>query len=155
MYVLFAPFGTNGWTLVVYSGPTKISLPMWVRFHLVNKLPRYNHIIQGRRLYQQFVADMWAVNENSKLTYFKFNQAQIRADVYSGVQQVVVEGMVALSGCTMLSASFSYGDRWYNNTYKDTMSIVRAKGKPYLFLTITMNVNCPEIKAKLKPGQTP
>ena len=119
MYVLFAPFGTNGWTLDMYSGPTKISLPMWVRFHLANKPTQYNHIIQGRRLYQQFVVDMWAINENSKLTYFKFNQAQIRADPYSEVQQSVAKGTVASSGSTVLPTSFSYGDRWYNNAYKD------------------------------------
>ena len=62
---------------------------------------------------------------------------------------------MALSGSTVLPASFSYGDRWYNNAYKDVMSIVRAKGKPYMSLTMTMDVNCLETKAKLKPGQMP
>ena len=146
MHVLFVSFGTNGWTLEVYSEPTKIYLPMWVWFHLANKPTRYNHIIQGRRLYQQLVVDMWAIDENSKLTYFKLNQAQIRADAYPGVQQSVAEGMATLSGSTVLPASFS-GNRWYNNTYKDAMSIVRAEGKPYLILTMTIDIG----KRRRKP----
>ena len=36
------------------------------------------------------------------------------------------------------------------------MAIVRAiKGKPDFFITMTLNVNCPEIKALLRPEQSP
>jgi len=40
-------------------------------------------------------------------------------------------------------------------SYKNAMSIVRALGKPTLFITMTMDVNCPEVKAQLNPGETP
>ena len=41
-------------------------------------------------------------------------------------------------------------------SYKNAMSIVRALGKPtLLFITMTMDVNCPEVKAQLNPGETP
>lgn len=35
------------------------------------------------------------------------------------------------------------------------MAIVRVRGKPQLFVTMTMDVNCPEILAQLEPGQSP
>ena len=34
------------------------------------------------------------------------------------------------------------------------MAIVRTKGKPTLFVTMTMDVNCPEVVAQLTPGQS-
>lgn len=62
---------------------------------------------------------------------------------------------MASSGSIVLPALFNYGDRWYNNVYKDAISFVRSEGKSDLFLTMIMDVNCPEVNAKLKPGQLP
>lgn len=39
--------------------------------------------------------------------------------------------------------------------YQDAMSVVRAFGKPDLFITMTCNPKWPEIQKELLPGQTP
>ena len=35
------------------------------------------------------------------------------------------------------------------------MSIVHTKGKPTLFITMTMDVNCDEVKRQLNDGESP
>ena len=35
------------------------------------------------------------------------------------------------------------------------MAIVRVKGKPGLFITMTLDVNCPEVRALLRDGESP
>ena len=46
-------------------------------------------------------------------------------------------------------------DRWYHSAYSDAMALVRIYGKPDFFITFTFNINCPEVKAELEPGQNP
>ena len=46
-------------------------------------------------------------------------------------------------------------DRWYSKNYRHAMAIVCKRGKPALFITKTMDVNCKEIAKLLKPGQLP
>ena len=37
---------------------------------------------------------------------------------------------------------------------EDALAIVNRKGRPHLFITVTMNANWPEITSNLLPGQT-
>ena len=115
----------------------------------------FNHIIHSRKLFQQFLVDMWAIKETSVLTWMKFNQKTIRADVYLGVQQSIAEGRVAGSDARVLAKSFTGGERWYNNVFKNSMAISRVKGKPSLFIIKTLNVKCPEVQALLREGENP
>ena len=55
----------------------------------------------------------------------------------------------------ILPAIYVCNDRWYNVKYKDTITIVRTKEKPTFFVTMTMDLKCPEVMAQLEPGQTP
>ena len=55
----------------------------------------------------------------------------------------------------VLPASHTCSDRWYHKKYKNAMAIVRVKGKPTFFITMTMDANCEEVKNLLKPGETP
>lgn len=157
MYILLSVYGTNGWTYQTKSthDNKKVELAPYFRYHTMTRPTHFNHIVQSRGLFQQFCVDYWAINEHRKLEWFRCNQKQIRADVYKGVQQSIAEGRVPTSGSTVLASSFTGGDRWYRNAYQDAMAIVRAKGKPDFFITMTLDVNCPEIKALLRPGQSP
>uniref|UniRef100_A0A182PFC9 ATP-dependent DNA helicase n=1 Tax=Anopheles epiroticus TaxID=199890 RepID=A0A182PFC9_9DIPT len=53
----------------------------------------------------------------------------------------------------ILSPSFVGSDRYMTAQYQDSMAIVRAFGKPDLFITITCNPKWPEIIENLLPGQ--
>ena len=101
------------------------------------------------------MVDMWAIKEMAELNWMKNNQTTIRADVYSGVKKSIAEGTVESSGATVLAKSFTGGERWYSNAYMDSMAISRVKGKPALFITKTLDVNCPEVQALLGDGENP
>ena len=115
----------------------------------------YNYILRARRLFQQFIVDMWAMAETKRLSYHKNNQKTLRASTYHAVQQAVAAGRVGDSGALVVASSFTGGQRWYTKSYKNAMALVRQFGKPTFFITETMDVNCPEVREHLMPGQTP
>ena len=55
----------------------------------------------------------------------------------------------------ILPSSHTGSDRYMYKKYEDGMAIVREKGKPQLFITMTMNPQCKAMMAQLKPGQIP
>ena len=54
-------------------------------------------IMTSQRLFQQFVVDAWAVVDQSKLSWFRLNQARIRTDLYNGLADVLQQGDMNLS----------------------------------------------------------
>ena len=55
----------------------------------------------------------------------------------------------------ILPSSVPGSNRWYQKGFRRAMALVRYFGKPTLFLTATMNIDCPEVKSCLAPHQTP
>lgn len=55
----------------------------------------------------------------------------------------------------ILPATYVGSPRYMNARYQDAMAIVRAHGKPDLFITMTMNPNHADVLAALLPGQAP
>ena len=119
------------------------------------RLDRVNYLHHANKLYQQLIVDEWAKEEMQRMTWMKRNQHSIRADLYKGVQDSLCAGDIANSGATILASSFTQGNRWYTKAFMNAMALVRVFGKPTFFITMTMDVNCPEVKERLKPGQTP
>ena len=158
VYSVLSPYGTNRWSIELKSKGSenkKNTLPIWIRWQVMTRSTHFNHIVHSRKLFQQFLVDMWAIKETSVLTWMKYNQKTIGADAYSGVQQSIAEGRVAGSGATVLAKSFTRGQRWYNNAFKDSMAISRVKGKHRLFITKMLNIECPEVLALLCEGESP
>src|SRR2546423_2770538 len=108
------------------------------------------------RLFQQWIVDMYTVMEQTRLNYLRFNQKQIRADLYNGLQDAMYSGdsTTNVGQRIILPSSFTGGPRQMHKLYQDGMAIVRVFGKPDLFITVTCNPNWPEIKEALLPGQT-
>ena len=106
------------------------------------------------RLFQQWIVDMYTVVEQIRLNYIKFNQKQIRAELYNGLQDALHLGdnTTNVGRRIILPSSFTGGPRQMHKLYQDGMAIVRVFGKPNLFITITCNPNWPEIKDNLLPG---
>ena len=44
------------------------------------------------RLFQQWIVDMYTVIEQTRLNYLRFNQKQIRAELYNGLQDAMISG---------------------------------------------------------------
>ena len=116
----------------------------------------YNFLHHARKLYQQYLVDEFERNETGNLTWFRLNQKTIHAEKYSQLRDHLSKQDVENSGTVMiLPADYPTSDRWYHRKYKNAMSIVRVKGKPTFFITMTMDVKCKEVTDPLKLDETP
>ncbi|KAL6645873.1 hypothetical protein ACP70R_017481 [Stipagrostis hirtigluma subsp. patula] len=118
----------------------------------------FNTMLYGKRLFQQYVVDMYIKVESSRLDYFRDHQKEIRADLYQGVVDSLQAGetrAAAIGKRTILPTSFIGGKRDRRRRYLDAMALVQKYGKPDIFLTMTCNPNWDEILSELEPGQTP
>ncbi|PWZ14870.1 Vacuolar protein sorting-associated protein 36 [Zea mays] len=118
----------------------------------------FNPILHGKRLFQQFAVDTYIKIESSRLDYIRRNQDRLRADLYQGLVDSMLDGDIRAEKVgkrTVLSTSFIGGPRDMRRRYMDAMALVRKFGKPDIFLTITCNPNWDEIRRELLPGQTP
>ncbi|AQK87997.1 hypothetical protein ZEAMMB73_Zm00001d038834 [Zea mays] len=118
----------------------------------------FNPILHGKRLFQQFAVDTYIKIESSHLDFIRKNQDRLRADLYQGLVDSMLDGDVRgkkVGKRTVLSPSFIGGPRGMRRPYMDVMALVRKFGKPDIFLTMTCNPNWDEIRRELLPGQTP
>ena len=158
-YVLLFPHGDKGWHLGVTAGGSKTQLsPMLYYAHRLMDRGVFSAILYGGRLLQQYIVDMYAKIESERLSYIRFNQSSLHAELYQGLSDAVSGGDA--SGATVgrlivLPASFTGSPRSMHQNYQDAMAIVRKYGKPDLFITLTCNPNWPEIRSALRDGQIP
>ncbi|XP_058123126.1 uncharacterized protein LOC131285214 [Anopheles ziemanni] len=123
---------------------------------------------------------MYCKVESQRLMYQRNNQRQLRAELYQGVwdiiagdqplpnvdtqrqQQTPEQAIVrknqesSSTGRRVILAPSYVGtssDRYMRAQYQDAMAIVRAFGKPDLFITITCKPKWSEITQLLLPGQ--
>ena len=102
--------------------------------------------------------DVYSCMEGQRLRWVRFNQKELRAHLYRGVQDAVARGdtnTASLGQRIILPSTFIGGPRHMHQLYQDAMAIVRKHGKPDLFITMTCNPGWPEIKQELLNGQTP
>ncbi|AQK59598.1 hypothetical protein ZEAMMB73_Zm00001d053542 [Zea mays] len=118
----------------------------------------FNPILHGKRLFQQFVVNTYIKIESSCLYFIRKNQDRLRADLYQGLVDSMLDGDIRAEKVgkqTVLSTSFIGGPRDMKHRYMDVMALVWKFGKPDIFLTMTCNPNWDEIRRELLPGQTP
>ena len=109
------------------------------------------------RLFQQYIVDIWALCDQSTLDWIRFNQKQLRADVYSGVADAIAHDdadAAALGRRIVLPSSFLGGPQFIRQCYQDSMAIVRKLGRLSLFIMFTANLQWPEIQRELREGET-
>ena len=117
---------------------------------------RKNFILMSKRLFQQYVVDMWAKIHQYELNFLRTNQAKLRSELYAGLVDALQHNEVSRAGKKIILPSSHVGSpRWMNARFQDAMAIVRAYGKPDLFITFTCNPNWQEILDELLPGQKP
>jgi len=120
----------------------------------------YSILHLAGRLFQQYIVDNYAKIEQSRLNYLKNNQSHIRAELYKGIQDVLDVNDSNVNAAEIgkriiLPSSFIGGPRHMHQLYQDAMSIIRAFGKPDLFITFTCNPKWNEITSALLKNQTP
>ena len=162
-YPLFFPNADPGWNLKLpytrpYKSRSNITALDYYRYRLqIRDDPHQEILLNGRKLSQQYICDMFAKIEERKLYWYQTDegQKQIRADKYKEFADSLAEGDLSDTGKpVILPSSFTGGPRWYRENFRDAMAPVREYGPPDYFITMTCNPDWDDIKRQLKPGQT-
>ena len=98
------------------------------RYRLHQRSTEYSTIFRAKRLFQQFLVDMWAVCDQAKLDWLRTHQARIRADLYGGVEDALISDDVdpaSLGRRFILPSSYTGGPRFMAKIYQNSMAIVR------------------------------
>ncbi|XP_057248880.1 uncharacterized protein LOC125494724 [Beta vulgaris subsp. vulgaris] len=91
-----------------------------------------------------------------RLDFFRYNQETIRVDLYQGILDTLESGKNSAANIghrVILPPLFLGGPRDMKKRYLNAMSLVQRYEKPDLFITMTCNVNWPEIKNELAVGE--
>lgn len=85
-YPLILPFGTNGYNIYMEAeNGRKITALQFYTFHFMDH-GCTNYLLLGRRLYQQYLVDMYCKIETERLQWFKREQKTLRADSYTSLR---------------------------------------------------------------------
>jgi len=116
-----------------------------------NEKIKYDTVLCGNTLTQQFVNDLYISVENERLQYLRLNQKKLKVEFYQGLIDAFATQEQRLAGkYVILPATHVGSPRWYYSEYQDAMARQRVLGKPELFITFTCNPNWPEIKEAMK-----
>lgn len=111
----------------------------------------YNHIINCRQLFQQFIVDMYAKIESERLLYIRQNQSKLRTDEYIHLRDAIAsDGNVQnLGRLLILPSTFTGSHRHMHEYAQEAMTYVRKHSRPDLFIMFTCNSSWKEIKDEL------
>ena len=166
-YVITHLHGDKGWTYDIPFAHKKgkrnnVSAAEYYTYRLHTRdPPGLDDIIQdtltyGGILKQQYLCDQYVKVEEERLNYQRFNQAKLKAETYSGLQDAVAANEHREAGrYVVLSSSFTGSPRHNHQLYQDAMAAVRKMGKPDLFITFTCNPNWREIVEELRFNEKP
>ncbi len=118
--------------------------------------PTNSTFTYGKRLYQEWVVDQYSKVEGQRLLWVRLNQTTLRADQYKGMVDAMQQdgaNNTNFGRMVVLPATFVGSLRHMKQLYQDSMALVRKFGKPDLFITMTRNLNWPEILHELRPGE--
>jgi hypothetical protein len=127
----------------------RVSLRAFIAFRIMERAVEDSVIHKSRRLFQQFVVDLYSMIEAQRLSFVRQNQSQIRSDFLSGIEEAVSRGDVVATSVgsrIVLPSSFTGGQRYMFNNCQDAMGLCKKFGYPDLFLTFTCNPKWPEIQ---------
>lgn len=133
----------------------KVTALEWHAYTLFERTNIFSSILRGGRLFQEYLVDMYVCIENARLKYITKNQAKLRAELYNGAAEALNNQDLTIGRSIILPATFIGGPRHMHQLYQDAMALVKAFGRPSLFITMTANSNWREVTRALLPGQAP
>ncbi|GBO22844.1 hypothetical protein AVEN_215856-1 [Araneus ventricosus] len=115
----------------------------------------FNHILNTRQLFQQFIIDVYAKIKTEGLLYIRLNQNKLRSEEYILLKDAVATDKYVdyIGKMVILPYTFTGSPRQMHEYAQDSMTYVRSYGRPDLFITFTCNPAWSEIK-ELTDGQT-
>ena len=81
------PYGTDGFHLDIQNNKSSQKCVSAMEYYCYRLMQRDNFDIIHRcgRLFQQYIVDACAKIQQSRLNYIRFNQNNLRSDIYNGV----------------------------------------------------------------------
>jgi hypothetical protein len=168
-YPLLFPKGEDSWyagmssSLDLIAPHKKLSVRDFYAYHINERDDERKTLFRARRLFQEYCCCAWSRVEWQRLFYLKQNQKALRAENYNTLRDVSFGDHMNATDAVfekrrvgkkmILPATHVGSPRYMNAKYQNAMAIVRAHGKPDLFITMTMNPNHPDVIATLLPGQ--
>ncbi|XP_061365624.1 uncharacterized protein LOC133308880 [Gastrolobium bilobum] len=161
-YPLLFPYGEDGYRDDVHrnsisTGRTNprstISIREFFAFRLQIRLGESQVLHQSRKLFQQFLVDAYTMIEHERLNFIRYNQANLRADLYKNVVHAFDRGedtTIKTGRRIIIPSSFTCDPRYMAENCKNAFAICCWAGQPHLFITITCNPKWPEISRFLK-----
>jgi hypothetical protein len=149
-YSLLFLVGEDGWSEKLrlqnnqVEARTRVSMAVYYaqRVHFSGELFALHF---GGRLFQRYIVDVTAKTKHNTLNFSMLNQAQLRAELYQGLTNMVEHNFglhpAQVGQRIVFLASFCDSPCFMMQAYQDAMAIVRSKGIPDVFLTFTCNPN--------------
>ena len=129
-YVVLFPHGDSGWGLgMKKKNGDDITMMQYAAARMMIR-PDQTHLFRCGRLFQEFAVDIYSRIEASRLCYFETHQREIRADLYQGVVDGLLQddGNMRNIGKKILPNSFIGGPRHMHQLFQDSMAIIRHCG---------------------------
>lgn len=125
-------------------------------YRLMVRLNEINHILNCRRLCNQFIVDVYAKIESERLNFIRFNQKKLKSEQYIHLRDAIQnDGNINDIGqMTILPATYTGSPRHMHEYAQDAMTYVRHYHRPDLFITFTCNPQWNEIKQYMFHGQS-
>ena len=159
-YPLLFPHGTLGWGLrpsvrdpftIAFDGGDSDAPTTQIWYYRIRLLCDTRFEIFGR-LTNEYIVDMFSRELDARLAYIRTNQERLRAQEQDAA--LMAHEDVQDSENVYLPASFLGSGRWSSNQIADSLTIAATFGPPTFFVTFTCNGDWPEIRSRLRPGQT-
>lgn len=108
----------------------KITSKEFYAHRIMIRSEEYNHILNCRHLFQQFIVDMYAKIETERLLFIRQNQKKLRTDEYIHLRDAIVnDGRIDNVGkMVILPSSFIGSPRHMHEYAEDAMTYVRKYG---------------------------
>eukprot|EP00501_MAST-03F_sp_TOSAG23-6_P001966 GSMAST32.ASY1.ANO1.2050.1 assembled CDS len=142
-YPLLLPKGTCGWHIGMKKENCKsLTARHFAAYMLFQRDIRRDE--SGGRLYQQWIVDQWVKIEEGRLNYLRFNQKQIKAELYQELEEAIADGDAHNAGRRIvLPATHKGSPRDMTQRFADAMRIVGGIHSPDIFLTMTFGSTPP------------
>ncbi|KAL3636557.1 hypothetical protein CASFOL_018856 [Castilleja foliolosa] len=157
-YPLLFPFAEPGWSTdlrlhsVLGERKRNLTVNMYYSFQLQDRANIYCLLLNGGRLFQQYLVDAYTCVEQNRLDFINANQNLFRSEYVAGLYDALARGdnnAQDIGKRIFLPSSFTGGPRYMYKHYQDALAICRVHGNPQYFITFTCNVKWPEISRHL------
>lgn len=138
-YILMHMAGELGWTYD-NSSENEASLLAYYRYrlHFRESGERIgdDKLFYFQLLFQQYICDMAAKYEATRMTYYRNNQKQLRVESYSSLMDHFAEAKKTGKVITVLPSSHVGSPRYLHNIYLNCMAVAMQTSHPCYFITV-------------------